>query len=414
MEKFVQRILHLNPDKSTGILKVEKLFEVIKDHPYLDLVKNYFKYDEIRDEFIRIDCINELLEEIVLTNESNIRTSIVAQNKHIGITEETILIDGKESKNVVFIFDEYGDSFGEVKRNLKAIAKYNSKNSYLDGYSMTKYANYLFKISEPALAQYNVDYFKDLATKSEHYNKHRSYRLVSYDGNVFLRGITSVDKYFEYGVDFAFVVSMLALHLNMKTNKGIEYSITSASLCESKLEIIVSEKHRIDAGAIGKIGTSIKITTNDLGSGSLNFQNIINVGKNIRHGFFLIPKNTSHHRSKVLIPHTTKPENALETLVNMDFVFNTSEDFIQELNDIKGLKTPDELRYKIFTKLEHPRSALKGITGLADIFKRKIDNEISGLAKLIEMCEKAEELNIDYELKDKLRYIISDIILGKK
>jgi hypothetical protein len=34
--------------------------------------------------------------------------------------------------------------------------------------------------------------------------------------------------------------------------------------------------------------------------------------------------------------------------------------------------------------------------------------------KLLEMCNKAEELDIDYDLKEKLRYIISDIILNKK
>ena len=30
------------------------------------------------------------------------------------------------------------------------------------------------------------------------------------------------------------------------------------------------------------------------------------------------------------------------------------------------------------------------------------------------MCNKAEELDIEYDLKDKLRYIISDIILYGK
>jgi hypothetical protein len=40
--------------------------------------------------------------------------------------------------------------------------------------------------------------------------------------------------------------------------------------------------------------------------------------------------------------------------------------------------------------------------------------EISGFAKLLEMCNKAEVLDIDYDLKEKLKYIISDIILSGK
>ena len=44
-------------------------------------------------------------------------------------------------------------------------------------------------------------------------------------------------------------------------------------------------------------------------------------------------------------------------------------------------------------------------------FKTKIDNDISHFSQLLQMCNKAEELDIDYDLKDKLRYLISDIIL---
>ena len=414
MDKFTQKTLQLDPEKSSGILKVEKVFNLIEDHDYINLVKKYFNYELIKDELINIDSIDEVYSEIKIINKNYSRWSVVAQTKHIGIGEVTKITDEKEVKNIVFKFDEYAELSGEIKKNLIAKAIYNSKNSYLDSYSMTKYANYLFKIKEPKLAQLNVDHFKNLANESDAHNKYKSYRLVNNDGETFLRGITSTDKYFEYGVDFTFAVAMLSLHQNMKNNDGLKYAITSVSLCESKLEIIASEKHRINVENIGKIGTSIKITTNDLGEGSLNFQNIINVGNNVRHGFFLIPKNTKLNQSKVTISHTTKPENTLDTLTNMSYVFNTSEDFIKEINDIKGIKTPDELRYKIFTKIENPRSSLKGIKGLSDIFKRKIDNEISGFAKLIEMCEKAEELNLDYELKDKLRYIVSDIILGRK
>lgn len=63
--------------------------------------------------------------------------------------------------------------------------------------------------------------------------------------------------------------------------------------------------------------------------------------------------------------------------------------------------TPDGLR-------------VKSIKKLSDIFGRKIDNELSNFKKLLEMCNKAEELDIEYDLKDGLRYIISNIILYGK
>lgn len=81
------------------------------------------------------------------------------------------------------------------------------------------------------------------------------------------------------------------------------------------------------------------------------------------------------------------------------------------MNDIKTIKTPDELRVKILAKVQSKRSVFITIKSLSDIFSRKINNEVSNFNKLLEMCNKAEELHIDYDLKDKLRYIISDIIL---
>ncbi|MBB1139503.1 hypothetical protein [Myroides sp. WP-1] len=109
--------------------------------------------------------------------------------------------------------------------------------------------------------------------------------------------------------------------------------------------------------------------------------------------------------------HTTKPINVISQLVNTHEFLNTSDSFIKELLEISTIKTPDELRIKILAKITGHRSPFKGIRELSDIFKSKIDNEISNFSKLIEMCGNAEALEIDYDLKDKLRYIISDIIL---
>ena len=88
-----------------------------------------------------------------------------------------------------------------------------------------------------------------------------------------------------------------------------------------------------------------------------------------------------------------------------------SDRFIKELNEVKTIKSPDELRVRIKAKIDHPRSSFKDVKKLSDIFKTKIDNDVKHFSKLLEMCNKAEELEIDYDLKDKLRYLISVIIL---
>ena len=412
-EKFVQKAVVLVPDESTGKLKVERLWELMEDHPYKEKMYANFEIEKIKDELIVIDFIDTVYKRVKYFNKNYKRKLIRAQVKDINVFEEMLVIDGEKKKEIIFQFDEYV-VVDEVKENLKTVAKYDSKNTYLDEYVMTKYANNLFKKGLSDLARQNIEYFKDLATSSDNYNKHRSYHLVENDGITYLRGITSIDKYYEYGVDLTFVLSMLIFHDFMKKNKGVEYKIKSAHINESKLEIIVAEKFKKDAGEFGKVSTAIKVSTNDLGQGSLNFLNIINVGKTNKDGFYLLPKQNPFENNRVIISHTTKPENVFSTLKTIESILNTSDRFIKELKEVKTIKTPDELRMKIMAKIDGPRSSFKDIKKLADIFKTKIDNEITNFSKLLEMCNKAEELDIDYDLKDKLRYIISDIILYGK
>lgn len=409
-EKFVQKALMFDPENSTGKIKVEKLCELISGHPYRLEIYKVFDLENVKDEIISIDNIDTLFKRVSYFNKNYKRHNILAQSKDVNIFQSEKVIDGKNEKSINFHFDEYV-VIDELKNGMSAIAIYESKNTFLDEYVMTKYANNLFKIGLADLARQNVEYFKELANSSDNYNKHRSYRLVENEGVNYLRGITSINKYFEYGVDFTFVVSMLIFHNNMKKNKGTEYKIKSASLNESKLEIIVAEKFLKDAGSFGKVSIAAKVTTNDLGQGSLNFVNIINVGQIDKQGFYLFPKSSKFENPKLIISHTTKPENVFISLLGVNNILNTSDNFIKELYDVKSIKTPDELRMKIKAKIDHPRSAFTVIKKLSDIFKPKIENDINHFSQLLEMCNKAEELDIDYDLKDKLRYLISDIIL---
>ncbi len=409
-EKFVQKAVVFNPEDSSGKLKVEKLWELMGDHPYKDKMYVDFEIEKIKNETITIDYIDTVFKRVKYFSTNYKQKIIRAEIKYINVFEEMLEIDGDKKKEIVFHFEEYV-VVDEIKENLKTVAKYDSKNTYLDEYVMTKYANSLFNIGLSDLARQNIQYFKDLASSSDNYNKHRNYRLVENDGVTYLRGITSTDKYYEYGVDFTFVVSMLVFHDFMKKNKGVEYKIKSAHINESKLEIIVAEKHKKDAGEFGEVSTAIKVSTNDLGKGSLNFLNIINVGKTNKDGFYLFPKENPFESNRTRISHTTKPENVFAILKTMESVLNTSDRFIKELKETKTIKTPDELRVKIQAKIDGPRSSFGHIKKLSDIFKTKIDNEITNFSKLLEMCNKAEELEIDFDLKDKLRYVISDIIL---
>lgn len=413
-ERFKQKKLILNKELSAGKLKMATLYALLDDHPYQPEIGEAFGIDKIKNEVINVEFIDTVYHRIKYLIEHNERFSILAQSKHITITESKEPVGDLADGVLIFNFKEYAQ-IDEVGHDLDCFAIYNAKNSYFDTYDMSKYANRLYKDGLGDLAYKNIEYFRALAASKPAFNKHKSYRLVKNEGEIFLRGITSTDRYFEYGVDFTFVISMLILHRDMKKNPGNNYAITSVNVSESKLEIIVAETHYKDAGDFGKVSSAVKITTNDLGEGSLNYTKIIKVGEGERKSVYLFPRVQEDTTQSLIISHSKKPATVLANISQVSEMLDNTDDYIKELLAVKGIKTPDELRARIVYKLEHKRSAFKDLHDLQDIFKTKIDNEIKAFARLLEMCSKAEELEIDYDLKDKLRYIISDIILsGKK
>ncbi|NOW94178.1 hypothetical protein [Mucilaginibacter sp. SG564] len=410
-ERFTQKPVIMDDALSTGKLKVSQLMTLVENHPYCAAIADIFKTEDAKDEWIIVDHIDTVFKRLKYINEHFERFAIKAQTKHISIRESaTPVADLSNPHPLIFNFDEY--ILGkDMNNDLDCFAIYDAKNSYFDNYDMAKYANKLYKIGLGALAQYNLGYFKDLATNDRRYNKLKSYRLVSNNGQLFLRGITSVDKYFEYGVDFTFVVAMLTLHRDMQQHTGNEYQITSAGVSESKLELFVADKFTKDAGEFGKVGSALAISTNDLGQGSLNFTKIFRVGGRLHNGIYLFPNKEKTRKHKLQISHSTGVQKVLTYLHEVGLMLNDTDETIDELKNIKGIKTPDELRAHIERKITSPNSAFKSVQALKDIFKPKIDNQVKGFVKLLEMCNKAEELDIDYDLKEKLRYIISDILL---
>lgn len=413
-ERFTQKQVILDDDQSTGRLKVSLLMSLLDKHPYMADVAEAFGTDKIKDEYIVVGHIDSVFKRLVYINVNFDRFAIKAQTKHIDIRESSTPVEDIASpKPLIFNFSEYVLK-GATNNDLDCYAIYDSKNSYFDNYDMSKYANRLYKIGLGDLAHYNLGFFKNLAVSDPRFNKQKSYRLVANNGELFLRGITSVSQYFEYGVDFTFVVAMLTLHRDMKQHEGNQYAITGAWLSESKLELFVADKVVKDAGEFGKVSSALAISTNDLGQGSLNFTKIVRVGGRFYNGIYLFPDNDNSRKNKLVISHSTGSKRVLNYLNDVGKMLVDTDEFIAELKAVKGIKTPDELRAHIERKITSPNSPFKSIQKLRDIFKPKIDNKISDFVKLLEMCNKAEELDIDYDLKEKLRYIISDIILSSK
>lgn len=413
-KRFSQNSLFLNESNSKHRLKVKSLMTLVEEHPYRENIEKTFGTEEIGEEFIIIDHVDTVYNRLLKILKENNRFNIQAARKDISLVEQIIEVEGIAGTPVKFVFDECVNEDGEIINDLEAFAIYDAKNMFLNQYEMAKYANHLYKGKQFELVRYNVEYFKNQAAEAKVPGKPRSYRLIENDGELFVRGITSVNQYNEYGVDFAFVVAMLTFHQMMKDFPGDNYAISSAALSASKIEVIVESKIMKEAEGFGKVSSSTVVSTNDLGNASFKFLNIVKVGIQESRGFYIIPDSKSDYNNELVIPHNTKADRVLAMVKDSKDVIHSTNNFIDELKKVKGIKTPDELRMQILLKLENSKTELKSMKNVKDLFSKSISNTIENFAKLLEMCRKAEELDIDYDLKDKLRYIISEIILNKK
>lgn len=410
--KFDQNTLSLSGTTSDDKLKVSKLMKLLEHHPYRLQVESAFKTDKIKNEDIHIDYIDVVYNRIHHLLKEFKRFNIRAVLKDISLIEHPVQVDGIAGVPIKFLFEEYSKDGVEHLNDLEAYAIHDSKNSFLNQFDMTKYANRLYKDKHYDLVRQNIDFFKSLSARKPG-DKSKSYRLIEHGNELFVRGITSVSQYNEYGVDFAFVVTMLLFHEVMKDRPEDKFAISSAALSASKLEIIIFDKQLREAKGFGQVASSTIVTTNDLGSASFKFLNIVKVGIKESKGFYLFPDAKRDHKNQFLVTHSMRASNALDVIRNGKTIIQSAESFIEELEKVKRISKPDELRASIQRKIEGPNSPFRQIKSVKDLFNKVIDNNIENFVKLLEMCRKAEELDIDYDLKEKLRYIISDIILNK-
>lgn len=413
-DRFKQRQQYFNAKSNINNVSVKRLINLIEDHPYLEDIKKVFNIDSIYNDQIVVENIGNLYNTIAAIKRDYKCFTLRAHSRNVFFTRGKVKVDGiRDHHPLIFNFTEAVDGDGVLINHFKGYSVYDSKNKYFEDFSMSKYANMLFDNSLDELAEINLDYFRKLVSSSTHFDKYKSYRFVTHENECFVRGITSLG-YKEYGVDFAFVASVLMLNKYMKSNIGNNYSITFAALCESKLEMIITSNESKKAGDFGTVSSAISVKTNDLGGGALTFTNIIRLDVK-GDGIYLYPNNKELARKDITINHgNTGVKSALAQISKSEDFYGYIDNFIKELAAVKTIKTPEDLRKRILVKISHPTSSLKTVSKeLKDLFKNPIKDVVEDFSKFLVMCKKAEQLDIDYDLKEKLRVIISDVILNK-
>lgn len=94
--------------------------------------------------------------------------------------------------------------------------------------------------------------------------------------------------------------------------------------------------------------------------------------------------------------------------------FTDVENFEDNFYFLKKAADPDQIRAKIAEKILSERSPFKGIKELKDLFNRGTTAHVDNLASLLKLCGRAELIDMNFDLKFQLRYLISNVLLYGK
>lgn len=401
---FNTKSINFIDKKSINSVSFQQLTKLFSDYndDYLNDILNRFNPDGldfniiIENVDIAFDAVNKVLSKYEfidhLCNGEKL-TTFILENE-----DESL---NAKAKDFYFQFNDYKDA----PINAKAI--YNSKDQFYDVIKLANHINYLKKNGlNKELQEINAIWL----TKSKLF-KDRKFKLLKSKNNLwFLRAVNS-SKFKEYGTAFTFVYTILLLNEYENRNKGNNFKIESLDINESKISMVISQGLMRKLGDIGFIKSSIEMTNNDLGKESFVFtQKITLYSKDDSNIHF--PLNFRIQNAKTVairVSHQTGIKTLDEKFSTLFNEFTSIDGFEKEYFEFLNSKDPKGLCSAIIQKISNSPS-LRNCKEIKDLFLPKTNLIVDNLSKLINICGKADQLDVDYDLKSKIREIISDVM----
>lgn len=407
---FETKHYDLGNTTSENFIYSNDLISLIKESELKEFILNKYNLDKnIKIEIEKIDVIFEKIK--LYTNHFELIRLNVKENE-----AKTILEFNEEihTLDYYFMINEGVDEDGVVSENIKAAAIYDSLNLFYKNRSLSQYVKSLKKSEKKKVLLEDLNsswnnYFKnnpkDIKTKN--------FRLLKKGEQHYLKSINT-NFYKEYGVAESFVFTILELFKIKSNNPETKFIISSIHLSESEIDLIITLDKKIQLEKFGFIRPSISIRNEDKGNTSLGVYStlefISNTSKNNK--IYLYPnKDDDKIRYNKIVNHTVNKESLADLFSSISELFDHIDNFKNDFNFYNKTTNYDELRHKIAERILTKNSVFKDIKELKDLFSKEKTGHIENLVALLNICEKAELIDMGFDLKFKLRYLISNVLL---
>lgn len=391
--------------ESSNIISYTKLISLIKDEEQISFITDKFNRDG-EEFYIDMKNIDIAYQYVQKWGNKYEYKRVKLSNNEVStyfLPEQNERIDAN-IKDMIFEINSRDGKYSGVH----ATAIYDTKDKFYEEWKLSAHINYLKKNGlNKELKLINQIWLKDKGQTKE-----RVFKLLKSKDNLwYVRSISS-DQYKEYGTAFTFVYTILLLN-NIKDNK---FSIEALNLNESKISMTISHGIERELGDVGYIKSAIHMENNDLASKSFKIEKqivLIPKVKDANNISIQVPKRKEVNKLSVSVAHGASMPVLHQRMLSINNEFLSTEDFEKDFEKMISTKKPEGLRNVIEQKIISSK-ILKECQELKELFKPSQSGVIDNMAKLINLCGKAELLDIDYDMKSKLREIISDVLILKR
>lgn len=405
MSKFYKDYLSWSDlEKDQKFLKISDCIELISESEFKPDLFKLFDIDKIKDQIVPIQGLSEVVKSIIYRDKKYEKIDITS---HIS---NTACVKNDHDSNISLLFKKV-PSLGD--NSILAEAIYNTKKEYLEGgYKLDKFANFCIVHDCFHLVTENIESLNDKFKDSDSHLK--NYRLLKNDdGQYFVRAITSVNSYHDYNIRFSLFVTIIALSQLIKQNDE-SFQITRCEYSESFIRLFVKKNTTVKLTGIGELSFVLEMSNDEIKREAFKFSGLFNlsmIDNGKQRNLYLKPKKI---KTKLIsIKHNFKPETVISSLKGLsDFIKNAESEMIEDIKDLHKVSNPDLLRFALLRRIERSSNSELGV--YKDTIQKELNKKIYKISELLILMDKVDEVVIDLEVKEYLRYLFYDILMTKK
>ena len=409
-----------NDFASDSYITQKQLLSLLDRQPHFkEELVNLYQIDENKTEVLQIGNSKFLIESLLFLDSQCEKIDINSKVKDVQLKQ--MLQDEKA------IFEIFKITDNEIiKKNksdlLEVETAYSAKQDMLDYYSFSKFANYLRDKESDDLIDVIKNYLKQ---KNADNSDSKSLRLLyrKNEDKFYLRTVTSVDNYQDFGLNFSVFVALIALSRYVTDSKSeiyidnyvaddsnlyVSFSLSSGKTVNKNLNInfnLILENDEIKRNAVSFNGV-FKLTYND---GKKNSE------------IFIKPKGVK--KEDVAFPvdlltykHTGNTKTVFEKIKELPdlidfFITQVSED----TKNISEIKNPKDVRLHLAKKIKYSKKAeFKKYKD--SVFNKLMKITVDNTFNLFEIFREIEELfeNEDVISRDYWREKLYESLIERK